>query len=270
MTSSGVIYALDFDGVLCDSVQESSVTGVLAGRAVWPGSAMGSAAGNDAPPEWLLRSMTRARPIIETGYENVVLARALAERGSAEAADGLVDSLLAEPGDWTKARDSFMTTWGVDKDTLVEAFGKVRDDWIARDQQSWIEANRFYPGIVEALNLSTEDVYIVTTKQARFVKALLEANGVHRISEDRIFGLGSGTKISVLKKIIAMPESKGKKVLFVEDRYPAVEAVSISMLGQPLKLFLASWGYNTENDRRTAEKHPFIDILDLPTFTGRL
>lgn len=67
-----------------------------------------------------------------------------------------------------------------------------------------------------------------------------------------------------------MPHLKGKTICFVEDRYETLEAVSLSMLGQPLKLFLASWGYNTDAVRNVADKHPFIDLIDLPTFVNKL
>lgn len=86
------------------------------------------------------------------------------------------------------------------------------------------------------------------------------------IPEDHIYGLGSGTKISVLKELIKNPDLKGKSICFVEDRYETLEKVSISMLGQPLQLYLAMWGYNTAETKKTAEKHPFIQLLDLPTF----
>lgn len=269
MSATTPVYALDFDGVICDSVAESSITAINGACVVWPGSAMGLAAGGNPYPDWLVRSVERVRPIIETGYENLILARYIAETGSAEAADRLVESLLEGKNNWTTLRDDLMEKWDVDRSTLVETFGKARDDWIERDVKSWLAANKFYPDVADALNSSTADIFIVSTKQARFVKLLLDTYNVHRIPESRIYGLESGTKIASLKRIVSLPESKGRKVLFVEDRYPTLEAVSLSMLGQPLRLFLASWGFNTDNDRKTAERHPFIEVLDLPSFTAR-
>jgi hypothetical protein len=67
-----------------------------------------------------------------------------------------------------------------------------------------------------------------------------------------------------------MPENAGKKIAFVEDRFETLEAVSLSMLAQPLELYLASWGYNTEASRKTARKHPYIPMIDLPTFVNKL
>lgn len=123
--------------------------------------------------------------------------------------------------------------------------------------------------MVDALNFTSAEVYIITTKEARFCKLLLEKYGITSIPEDRIFGLGTGSKISVLKKLVAMPHAAGRQICFVEDRYETLEAVSLSMLGQPLQLYLASWGYNTEKTRSTAEMHPFISLIDLSTFVSK-
>lgn len=119
---------------------------------------------------------------------------------------------------------------------------------------------------MDAINKSTAKIYIITTKQTRFCKLLLERFGVTNIPEDRIFGYGTGTKISVLKKVMAQPENSDKSIVFVEDRYETLEAVSLSMLGVPLQLYLASWGYNTEKARTTADVHPLINCFDLPDY----
>jgi phosphoglycolate phosphatase-like HAD superfamily hydrolase len=270
MAATNVIYALDFDGCICDSVAESAVSAVRALRKVWPGPALATLTADavEHTPAWLLTAIRAVRPVVETGYENVLLARALVERGEGADADAFVDKALG--GAWPEMRDELVQQWKADKEQLVEVFGSVRDEWIKEDFDGWMAASPFYPGVVDALNFSVADVYIITTKQTRFVKALLTHYGVRGIPEERIYGYGSGTKISVLKKIIALPQSRGKTIAFLEDRYETVEAVSISMLGQPLELFLASWGYSTEKTRETASQHPFINVIDLPTFVNKM
>lgn len=67
-----------------------------------------------------------------------------------------------------------------------------------------------------------------------------------------------------------MPHLSGKTICFVEDRYETLEAVSLSMLGQPLELYLATWGYNTSQTCAVADKHPFVELIDLPTFVNKL
>lgn len=261
-TDSPIIYALDFDGVICDSVGESSETGLRSAKAQWPHL-------NLEPPfaDHMLNAMATIRPVVETGYENVLLARLVATT-----TPHTVDADFVQPvlNDWANLRENVMAEWNVSNTELVDVFGRVRDEWIERDQSAWASANRIFPGVVDALNFATAPVFIVTTKQTRFVQLLLKANGIARIPDDRIYGLGTGTKTSALKSILALPHSKGKSICFVEDRYETLEAVSLSMLGQPLQLFLASWGYNTEATQAVAQKHPFIHLLDLPTFVHKL
>jgi hypothetical protein len=265
MPRPSVAYALDFDGVICDSVGESSLSAYKTLARVWPGL---EGADASTAPEWLLDAMRAVRPVVETGYENVLLARALLERGRGVQTDAFVADALS--GNWPATRDALLSGWNVRKDDLVDAFGSVRDEWIAEDSDTWVAANKFFPGVVDALNFSATDLYILTTKQQRFVTLLLKSYGVRTIPDHRIFGYGTGTKISILKQLIAMPENGGKKIVFVEDRFETLEAVSISMLGQPLELYLASWGYNTEASRKTASKHPYIPLIDLATFVNKL
>lgn len=260
MTS--LIYALDFDGVICDSARETSITALLSAKAKWPHLDLPSSPHADIP-ESLINSLRRVRPVIETGFENVLLGRLVAETPANDLVDGFEKPVLKN---WADMREELMEKWDLDKDDLVQLFGKVRDSWIENDIDSWIEANRPYPDVVDALNRSSMPVYIITTKQKRFASLLLNRFGVNNIPEENIFAFGMGSKISVLKKIIAMPQNAAKKVLFVEDRYETLEKVSLSMLGQPLELFLATWGYNTESTRSVADRHPFIELLELPQF----
>jgi hypothetical protein len=68
---------------------------------------------------------------------------------------------------------------------------------------------RSYPGIVDALNFSESPIFIVTTKEKRFVCELLKHGGVE-LEEQRIFGLDSGSKLKVLKSILQLDEVKGR------------------------------------------------------------
>ncbi len=258
-----VLYGLDFDGVLCDSADETALSGTKAAFDMWgeKGGQSGDA------PKWLLRAMRSCRPAIHSGWENVIMARVLFNGGE-NGVDSLVSSFL--DGQWESKRDECMADWSVEKDELVKAFGGARDKWIEADREGWVRANRFYPGVIDALNFAEADVFIITTKERRFVDLLLEANNVTKVPGDRIFAFGCGTKISTLKKILAMPVAKGKTLEFVEDRYETIEAASLSLLGLPLRFYLAGWGYNTEARRDEASKHPFIDCIELNDFVNKL
>ncbi|XP_044960047.1 uncharacterized protein LOC123411172 isoform X2 [Hordeum vulgare subsp. vulgare] len=70
------LFALDFDGVFCDSCGESSLSAVKAAKVRWPWVFERVDA---AMEEWIVERMHTLRPVIETGYENLLLVRLLVE-----------------------------------------------------------------------------------------------------------------------------------------------------------------------------------------------
>ncbi|XP_023639450.1 uncharacterized protein LOC17889958 isoform X3 [Capsella rubella] len=118
-----------------------------------------------------------------------------------------------------------MEAWDEDKDALIDLFGQVRDDWINKDLTTWIGANRFYPGVSDALKFASSKIYIVTTKQGRFAEALLREIAGVIIPSERIYGLGSGPKVEVLKLLQNKPEHQGLTLHFVEDRLATLKNV---------------------------------------------
>ncbi|KAJ6328658.1 hypothetical protein OIU77_010361 [Salix suchowensis] len=170
----GDLYALDFDGVLCDSCGESSLSAVKAAKVRWPDL---FDTVDSTLEDWVADQMHFVRPVVETGYENLLLVRLLLEMRipsirKSSVAEGLtVDGILEN---WSKLKPVIMEEWVENRDALVELFGKVRDEWMDNDLATWIGANRFYPGVPDALKFASSSIYIVTTKQSRFAAALLQ------------------------------------------------------------------------------------------------
>ncbi|XP_015647714.1 uncharacterized protein [Oryza sativa Japonica Group] len=205
----GDLYALDFDGVLCDSCGESSLSAVKAAKVRWPWVFEQVDA---AMEEWIVEQMYTLRPVVETGYENLLLVRLLIEiripsARRSSVADGLSIQEILE--NWLKLKPTIMSEWNEDRDSLVDLFGSIRDDWIENDLSGWIGANRFYPGTADALKFSSSEVYIVTTKQGRFAEALLKELAGIEFPSERIYGLGTGPKVKVLQQLQQMPQHQG-------------------------------------------------------------
>eukprot|EP00897_Mesotaenium_endlicherianum_P001799 jgi/Mesen1/1647/ME000135S00642 len=265
------LYALDFDGVLCDSCGESSASALKAAKLHWPCIFQDVSSDVD---EWILETMRTVRPVVETGYENLLLVRLLLELKvpalrSTTAVEGLtVDGLLAN---WETIKPVLMREWQQEKDTLVHLFGDFRDEWIKNDLKGWIEANRFYPGVADALRFAASKIYIVTTKQApqtRFALALLKELAGIAFPEDHIYGLGSGPKVDVLKQLQA--RHPGATLHFVEDRLTTLRNVIKTPELDSWHLYLATWGYNTPQERAEAGELLRIKIVDLPDFCSKL
>ncbi|XP_058082769.1 uncharacterized protein LOC131230797 [Magnolia sinica] len=264
------LYALDFDGVLCDSCGESSLSALKAAKIRWPDLFKGS---DSAMEQWIIDQMHVVRPVVETGYENLLLVRLLLEiqipsiRKSSVAAGLTIEGILEN---WSKLKPVIMEDWNENRDALIDLFGKVRDEWLEKDLSSWIGANRFYPGIADALKFASSKLYIVTTKQGRFADALLRELAGVAIPSDRIYGLGTGPKVEVLKLLQSQPEHKGLKLHFVEDRLATLKNVIKEPELDGWSLYLGNWGYNTQKEREEAASIPRIHVLELSDFSKKL
>lgn len=131
---SSVVYALDFDGVVCDSVGESSQTALRAAARLWPQLNI-----TEPYEESYLSALRNVRPVVETGYENVLLGRLVCECAKESLNSEFIEPVLS---DWPAIRDSLIEKWDVSKERLIDIFGSVRDEWIESDIDSWVDANR--------------------------------------------------------------------------------------------------------------------------------
>ncbi|OAY62273.1 uncharacterized protein LOC110615330 [Manihot esculenta] len=266
----GDLYALDFDGVLCDSCGESSLSAVKAAKVRWPDL---FDAVDSTLEEWIVDQMFIVRPVVETGYENLLLVRLLLEMRipsirKSSVAEGLTVEGILE--NWSKIKPVIMEAWGENKDALINLFGKVRDEWMDEDLAAWIGANRFYPGVPEALKFASSKVYIVTTKQSRFADTLLRELAGVTIPPERIYGLGTGPKVEVLKQLQQKPEHQGLKLHFVEDRLATLKNVIKEPELDGWNLYLGNWGYNTQKEREEAASIPRIHLLQISDFSKKL
>ncbi|KAM7275332.1 hypothetical protein ACFE04_017198 [Oxalis oulophora] len=184
------------------------------------------------------------------------------------AAEGLTIQGILE--NWSKIKPVILEAWSENRDELIELFGNIRDEWMDSDLVSWIGANRFYPGVSDALKFASSKIYIVTTKQGRFAEALLRELGGVTIPPERIYGLGSGPKVEVLKKLQKQPEHQGLNLHFVEDRLATLKNVVKEPELDGWNLYLGDWGYNTQNEREEVANIPRIQIIQLADFSKKL
>ncbi len=238
-------YALDFDGVICDSAVETGLTGWKVARQLW----------TDMPeqlPPALLDDFRKVRPVMETGYEAALMMRCLYEGITPDKLLHHFDSLIRH----LVRRDE------INLERLKQRFGQTRDDWIAHNEAEWLARNPLFEGVPETLRQWDESqIYIITTKQERFVKKILRAHNVP-FNHDHIFGLDRGLgKDQILTEL--RQRHSADPLLFVEDRLPTLLNIMAVPQLSTVTLYLADWGYNTEKDREIAQHTDRISILDL-------
>jgi phosphoglycolate phosphatase-like HAD superfamily hydrolase len=251
------VLALDFDGVICDTADETLKSTWQVYREIW------DASGND-PPSEAAAAFQRMRPTLEIGWEAPVLLRAILE-GVPEAA------LLHE----------FQTTWRprivkayrLSPIDLAACFDAVRDAWIQQDPSGWLASQHFYPDIaarLRALVRGDVPVFIITTKEGRFAHMLLEANGV-TLPVAQVWGKERARPKADLLRVLRKEQSVDYgKMWFVEDRLKTLRSLEQQADLEAVGLFLATWGYNTPGERDEAAADRRITPLTLEQFCGDL
>ncbi|KAL4538461.1 hypothetical protein Ndes2437A_g01479 [Nannochloris sp. 'desiccata'] len=222
-SDSSELWALDFDGVACDSCGESSLSAWKAASAVWPERF--SAADAISRKDQLVEDMRAVRPVVETGYENIVQIRCLLEGVT-------VEEML---NNWHSLLPEYMKTWNLDRNELVQLFGSTRDEWMAADLDGWLAPNRIYPGVADCMKslMHDHEVYIVTTKQARFTETILKNMAGIDFPIDRIFSqtVSGRPKSEVLENLEAKHPQAGS-FHFVEDKMSTLEKVAKNRASQ--------------------------------------
>ena len=241
------LIAFDFDGVICDGLIEYFQT-------AWRAYCELFEPEDSTPPADLADKFYPLRPVVETGWEMPVLVRALVKGASAET---IVEQ-------WPQMALPYLEEANLSKAQSVQALDGVRDRWIKNDLQSWLDLHRFYPGMVEKLGTllaSDLPVYIVSTKEGRFIDALLSQSGVD-FPKERI--IGKEVKRPKYETIrLLKQEHSVSNIWFIEDRLPALRGVAEQEDLSDVELFLADWGYNLAPDRAAAGQDPRIHLLSL-------
>ena len=248
-TKQRSLIALDFDGVICDSVRETCASGWRAARNIWPDDFVAV-----EPPPDVLQRFIRLRPYLHTGYEAIPLLRM--------AYDG-VEPAGYSAGEIEDMKRQIVSDSPVSREEFLRLFSQARDQWIAEDEDGWLSRNRFYDGTLTALKRlqNQHEVFIVTTKQTRFAEKLLQRAGAN-MSRQRIFGLDTGkSKETIIQELRGRPELRGRATHFVEDRLPTLRRIEQVPELADVSLYLCDWGYNTPEDRAEVKQDPRINLL---------
>ena len=246
------VFALDFDGVICDSALECAVAAWRAGQFVWPDWH------GDSPPRAFAHRFRDLRPVIETGYQCILLMRLIAEHRS--------DSDILRRFD--ELSEELLKRCACPREQLIAWFDETRDRWLQEDERSWLHYHRFYPHVFETFVATTfrSPVFIVTTKQERYVDRLLAQQGIY-FPPRHLFGLESGrTKEQVLSELVNRLEYRNAAFHFVEDRLATLLRIAMQPELEKVQLYLAQWGYNTAQDRRYAAMLDRITIWNEKCF----
>lgn len=247
------VLALDFDGVLLNGLKEYFQTAWQAYCRIWPLQ-------DCRPPAGLAESFYRLRPVVETGWEMPLVLRAILQ--------GKLEMELLQH--WGTIVPELLICEKLDVQRLQFEVDDVRDQWIASDLQGWLAEQEFYPGTIAALQriLVTNQTYVViiSTKEGRFIRQLLQQQGVDD-TDLQIYGKEvKRPKAATLRELMPV-FGEDACIWFIEDRLQTLHKIQQQPDLQAVKLFLADWGYNTAWEREIAQADPLIQVLSLEQFS---
>mmetsp|Transcript_59839 Transcript_59839/g.146966 ORF Transcript_59839/g.146966 Transcript_59839/m.146966 type:complete len:351 (+) Transcript_59839:946-1998(+) len=314
-----VVYALDFDGVLVDSAAETGRSGLRAARALFPDQqwvkkgVKDDDGDNDYQQQHLSDIIARfiqVRPILYVGWESIVLCQLLGDPalGSPSVAR-ILKNFHGDDGGGACLKAKAMKHARLQDEDYHHAFKEARDAWIVENNgRDWIDAHGFFDGACQAVrdfvqtkrNTSSdsesdnkhanERLYVITTKAKNFALSLLEQqrlfdpnnpNDPTKIQESHIFGLGSGSKASVLSNILAdhderrrIDRDESEKTstpknassncqtiaVMVEDNIATLQKIERSEIGDRVLNVVAPWGYNTAEQLRIATNEGYVSL----------
>ncbi|NJM58039.1 MAG: HAD family hydrolase [Synechococcales cyanobacterium RU_4_20] len=261
------LLVLDFDGVICDGLREYWQTAWRAYARCW-----GVDEDETVEPMGLEDRFRKLRPVIETGWEMPVLVAALVQ--------GVGDAEILE--NWPILVRQIAEAAQKQPQELVAQVDGERDRQIQTQLEAWLALHHFYPGVLDLISRvqrSATQLYIVSTKEGRFIRQLLAQGGVELAPEQIIGKEIRQPKYQTLRdlqgnfnrNLISHPQGQAAaqpSLWFIEDRLPALQAVQVQADLQEVRLFLADWGYNVAPDRQAAAADEQIELLDLETFCG--
>jgi phosphoglycolate phosphatase-like HAD superfamily hydrolase len=214
----GSVLVLDFDGVICDSIDECSPSSWAAFHRLYRGADAGD------PTEASRGRFARLRPFIRTG-EDFLIIQGLLWRGQEIASQEGFDEEARRVGEETRA-------------LYRRLFYQARTELLDNDRARWMGLNHLYPHMREAFRLLPPDaaLFILSTKEPRFIAEILAANGV-LVPEERILLAEAEPKLVTVEKLRA--RGGFADAVFVEDQIDAIRGNA----NGAIRVYLASWGY---------------------------
>lgn len=237
------LIALDFDGVLWDSVHECFVVGRIAYERI----------GRSFPSTRMAEKLFRSgRPFCKTGEDFYVVFRTLEDRPATD-----FKRLNSEM--FEELRKEYKD----DSSRYESVFYEERSRMIQKDPDGWAALQSPYPGIlgeIDILQKTYQYVAIATTKDEASAKFLLAK---HHLSLDIVAKEISCDKIKQMHHLSEKHKMPLEHIIFIDDLLEQV--LHVRSIG--VAIALASWGYNTEEQREQAKKTgiPLLEIANLHT-----
>ncbi|MGO9409221.1 MAG: HAD family hydrolase [Spirochaetia bacterium] len=240
--STGAL-VLDFDGVICDSIDECFASSWIAYFDLYLQRHPAYM------PVSLRRDFARLRPLVRGGADFMLIQEIL-DKGENVTRQSEFDAIARAAGE-EKLR------------LFHELFYRARADLLENDRQSWLAMNRIYPHVAAAFSRLSggAPVYILSTKKAEFIAEILAAKKID-LPRERIIYSGSEKKLDIVARVGR--EGGFTEATFVDDQIDHLlcEEAAVPDLTRKslprIRTLLATWGYVKEEWLREPLRVPIL------------
>ncbi len=248
MTFENTILALDFDGVIADSIKECLVSGFNA-YANYTGQ-NNIDRYDQLDPDWAAEAR-RLRNYIRNGEDYVYIAHALAKK---------------RPVHTQQEFDAFLKEHADVRDLFFDHMFNQRISFSDAKPEMWAALNPLYDGMRDFLinYPNKENLYIITTKKLVFVHKILDANNINLIEKNIRDTSGGLTKRRIIEEILRDRDCDPSLFYFVDDQVDTL--IKVQPTG--VNVLFADWGYNTPAQADVARSHD-IPVVTLSDFLNR-
>jgi phosphoglycolate phosphatase-like HAD superfamily hydrolase len=249
------ILALDFDGVVCDSLREIVAVATQAYLRLEPDASVVRDLAQRGVDDPRFRAFRRLVPLGNRA-EDFGLALAALQNSIS----------ITNQEEYDHYRRAFSADW---IETYHKVFYRCRRELIEASPERWLVLHRPFTSFLELLDAhaSTNTYAIATAKDGASVRRLLEHFGVLDLfRSELIFDKDVGvTKTSHLRALSDQLGCPMAAITFVDDKLNHLQKV------RPLGVrpVLATWGYNTPREHRLARERG-IPIATLTTAAAEL
>jgi phosphoglycolate phosphatase-like HAD superfamily hydrolase len=238
------LLAMDFDGVIADSISECAVAGYNGYEAY---------CGNNIrikTPEEIksdeLNKFRIMRPYIRSGEDYIYLFHALN--------DGIII-------DSQKDFDEFHIAYFDRKESYYQLFYSARQTLMSSNRDNWITLNPLYNGMDEFLQSMQNKIHIVSTKASKYIIEILKSNGV-KFNPKRVHEADRGfSKTDIIIRLMREYNLSTSNMIFIDDHFDTLRKIKST----GVRCMFAGWGYNTNKQRSRCHKLS-LELVDLQQF----
>lgn len=246
MDKSGIYLALDFDGVIADSIYECLVVAHNAFSKYKNAEKFIKTL--DEIDALKLKDSRNLRNYIRSGEDYVYIQQILNENVQ------IINQLEF---------DEFCALHEDKRELYYQMFYKEREALSINYFKNWIALNPMYDGILDFLQSYPEKkkLFVITTKKIEFAKKIILAHNIGLIESNFYHSSINRSKKQIISKLLKQYNIGPSDFYFIDDQVDTL--VKIKGLG--INLYLAEWGYNNKAQIKRA-KVENIPVLGLKEF----